>query len=191
MRILVINGNPARDHVSFSAALCDAYTQGATAAGHAVRQLRIATLVFDPILHEGYHAEQPPEPDLKAAKDQILWAQHLVIVYPMWQFGVPALLKGFCERAFTPGFAYATDAKNPLDAALLKGRSLRLIQTMGMPEALYALVFRAHGGKAFKSLFAFCGFSPVRLGLLGFIESGEAVRRKHLARARKLGSKGI
>ena len=77
-----------------------------------MRTLQIATLDFDPILHEGYHGNQPAEPNGKAAQDFISWAEHVVVIYPMWQFGVPALLKGFCERTLTPYFHYGTnDAK--------------------------------------------------------------------------------
>ncbi len=189
--ILVINGNPARRRESFSAALTDAYRQGAEAGGHQVRTMKIADLAFDPILHEGYHGEQPPEPDLIRVQDAIKDADHIVFIYPMWQFGVPALLKGFCERVFTPGFAYAIDANNPLEAALLKGRSVRLIQTMGMPGAFYSFVFHAHGGKAFKNLFAFCGFAPVKLTVFGLVEGGETTRERHLMVARQLGRKGV
>ena len=186
-RILIINGNPATLRESFSAALCKAYADGAAGGGHEVRRLNIAGLSFDPILHEGLHGEQVLEPDLLKAQDDIRWAQHLVFAYPMWQFGIPALLKGFGERALTPGFAYALSGKNPLQLGLLKGRSARLIQTMGMPDSLYRLVYRAHGGKAFGSALGFCGIAPVRFTFLGLIESGDKTRRHYLDRVRRLG----
>ena len=189
-RILILNGNPARQRRSFSEVLAQAYRDGAVAAGHEVRQIKLADLKFDPILHEGYHGHQQLEPHLAEVQDFIRWAEHLVFIYPMWQFGVPALVKGFCERVFTPGFAYEISAENPLNAALLKGRSIRLIQTMDMPGAFYAVVFRAHGGKAFQALFSFCGFKPVRLSIMGMVE-GEDNRNAHLAHARRLGKRGI
>jgi len=124
-------------------------------------------------------------------QDDIRWAQHLVFVYPMWQFGIPALLKGFGERALVPGFAYAQAGKNPLQLGLLKGRTARLIQTMGMPDALYRLAYRAHGGKAFASALGFCGIAPVRFSFLGMIESGDKTRQAYLDRVRRLGVQGI
>lgn len=190
-RILIIDGNPARERETFSAALAEAYRQGAADKGHETRLIRLAHLKFDPILHEGYHGHQEAEPDITAVQQDIMWADHLVLVYPMWQFNVPALLKGFCERVFTPGFAYQIGAANPLDAALLKGRSVRLIQTMGMPGAVYWLAFKAHGGKAFSTLFSFCGMKPVRLSVLGLVEGGDTTRQHHLARARNLGRRAI
>ena len=189
-RILIINGNPATLRESFSAALCHAYEDGALDGGHAVRRVDLAQLAFDPILHEGLHGNQPLEPDLERAQADIRWAQHLVVIYPMWQFGVPALLKGFCERTLTPGFGYGLAGKNPLDIGLLKGRSARLIQTMGMPDAVYRLKCGAHGGKAFRSALDFCGVAPVRMNFFGRIESGDAVRRRYLAQVHQLGFGG-
>jgi putative NADPH-quinone reductase len=189
-RILIINGNPARQRRSFSEALAQAYHEGAISALHQVREVKLADLQFDPILHEGYHGHQFLEPHLTEVQDSIRWAEQIVFIYPMWQFGVPALVKGFCERVFTPGFAYELSAENPMNAALLKGKSVRLIQTMGMPGAFYSLVFRAHGGKAFQSLFRFCGFDPVRLTIMGMVE-GEKSREAHLSRCRALGARGI
>ena len=189
-RILIINGNPARQRRSFSEALAEAYQIGAISAGHDVRRVNLADLEFDPILHEGYHGHQALEPNLTEVQDFIRWTDHIVFIYPMWQFSVPALVKGFCERVFTPGFAYELSAENPMNAALLKGKSVRLIQTMGMPGAFYSVIFRAHGGKAFQSLFRFCGFEPVRLSIMGMVE-GEANRHAHLARASKLGAQGV
>lgn len=186
-RILIINGNPARLRESFSAALVAAYRHGAEAAGHIVRVLNLAQMTFDPILHEGYYGQQPAEPDIEDAQAQILWAEHIVFVYPMWQFNIPALLKGFCERAFTPDFAYRVNATTPMEAGLLKGRSARIIQTMGMPGPMYGMLFGAHGGRAFKSMLGFGGLAPVRCAFLGMIEAGDETRQRHLKRVRALG----
>jgi hypothetical protein len=71
-----------------------------------VRELRLGQLDFDPSLHEGYRQVQPLEADLLAAQEAILWAEHLVFAYPIWWGGAPALLKGFVDRAFLPGFAF-------------------------------------------------------------------------------------
>ena len=187
-RILIINGNPARERISFSEALANSYIEGAKNSGHEIKQIEIAKLNFDPILHEGYEGNQSPEPDLIDAQEKVIWAEHVVFIYPMWQFNIPALLKGFCERAFVAGFAYDVNAKNPLDVSLLKGRSGRIIQTMGMPGVLYDMMFGAHGGKSFKSMLGFAGIKPVRTSYLGMIDDKKS-REKHLTLAFKLGEK--
>ena len=103
-RILLILGTPKRD--SLCHALAEAYSNGARGQGHVVRQLPLGELQFDPILREGFGQQQTLEPDLLEAQRQIHWAEHLVFVYPVWWGGVPALLKGFFDRTFLPGFAF-------------------------------------------------------------------------------------
>ena len=56
--ILVINGNPSRERATLTSALVDAYANGATKAGYKIDQITLAELVFNPILHEGYNADQ-------------------------------------------------------------------------------------------------------------------------------------
>ena len=83
-----------------------AYESGARAGGHACRTLPLYELTFDPILRRGYHEPMKLEADLVAAQATILWAQHLVFVYPTWWGSLPALMKGFTDRIFLPGFAF-------------------------------------------------------------------------------------
>jgi NAD(P)H dehydrogenase (quinone) len=148
-RILTILGHQAHARQSFCEALTLAYQTGAQIAGHDVQLVSVARLDFDPILHEGY---QPPEPDLADAQEKIRWAEHLVFIYPMWAYMVPAQLKGFFERTLTSGFAYAVKSSNPMKRGLLGGKSARLIQTRGMPGLAYRLFYQAHGAKALKSM---------------------------------------
>lgn len=95
-RILLILGHPSA--TSLCAALADRYAQSALAAGHEVRQLRLGEMDFDPVLREGYQQIQALENDLSAAQSDILWAEHLTLVYPIWWGGIPALLKAFFDR---------------------------------------------------------------------------------------------
>ena len=101
--ILVILGHPAAD--SLCAGMAHAYAQGAQHAGAQVRFLDVGQLAFNP-LFQGYGAAQPLEPDLLAAQADIRWAYHLVWVYPIWWGAMPALLMGFIDRLFLPGYAF-------------------------------------------------------------------------------------
>jgi len=190
-RILIILGHPAHARRSFCEALALAYQAGAQGAAHEVQFVSVAHLTFDPILHEGYEGHQPPEPDLADTQEKIRWAEHLVFVYPMWAYMIPALLKGFFERTFTPGFAYAVKSSNPLKSGMLAGKSVRLIQTMGMPGLAYRLLYQGHGAKALKSMLKFCGISPVRITYFGMIDEGDPRRKTYLAKAQALGQAGL
>jgi NAD(P)H dehydrogenase (quinone) len=189
--ILIVLAHPALERQSFCEALALAYQSSAQGAGHEVRLIRLARLSFDPILHEGYAGNQPLEPDIAEVQVQLLWAGHLVFIYPMWGYMIPALLKGFFERTFTPGFAYAAKSSNPLKRGLLGGKSARLIQTMGMPGLAYRLFYRAHGAKALKSMLKFCGITPVRIAYFGSIDTSDAGRKAYLEKTQELGRMGL
>jgi putative NADPH-quinone reductase len=189
-RILIIIGHPAKERLSFSEALGLAYMKGAQVSGHEVQLINIARLNFDPILHEGYEGDQPPEQDISDAQQKILWAKHLVIIYPMWGYMTPGLLKGFFERTFTPGFAYAEQSSNPLNCGLLSGKSAQIIQTMGMPGFVYRILYQAHGAKALRDMLKFCGIRPININYFGAIDDSEK-RNTYVERATVLGRKGF
>lgn len=81
-RVLVVVSHPSDK--SYGLALSEAYADAVRQAGHEIRLLRLDQLNFDPILHVGYRVAQPLEPDLQSAQEDILWADHLTFVYPIW-----------------------------------------------------------------------------------------------------------
>lgn len=175
-RILVILGHPATG--SFNAELAAAYAAGATQAGHDVHQLTIARLDFDPILHAGYGSEQALEPDLLAAQRDIQWSEHLVFVYPIWWGGMPALLKGFVDRVFQPGFAFRYRDDRPTPERLLAGRSAHLLVTMDSPPWYFRWVSRMPGHQQMRrTILEFCGIRPVRISSFGSVRGSSAQRR--------------
>ncbi|MCF4166515.1 NAD(P)H-dependent oxidoreductase [Zavarzinia compransoris] len=160
-RILIVLGHPSGG--SFCAAAASRYAEGAASAGAEIRQLRLGEIAFDPILREGYRSRQPLEPDLEDARAAVTWAEHVVFVYPIWWGSVPALLKGFLDRVFLPGFAFAYREGRPLPDRLLKGRSGRLIVTMDTPGWFNWLVYGAPGHRMMtQTVLKFCGIGPVR-----------------------------
>lgn len=189
-RILVVLDHP--DGESFCAALADAYAEAALDAGHEVRVLRLGELAFDSILHAGYRRIQALEPDLVSAQAEILWAEHLVFVYPVWWGAMPALLKGFFDRLFLPGFAFKYRDGSVLWDRLLSGRSARLLVTMGTPPWYYRWVYRMPGHNQMRrTILEFSGIKPVKTTGFGPVRgSGAARRQRWLDAARRLGSRG-
>jgi len=188
-KILVILGHPSRD--SFCHALAEAYAQTAAGAGAEVRTLFLGEHHFDPILHEGYRVIQPLEPDLEQARADIRWAQHLVFVYPSWWGGLPALLKGFIDRVFLPGFGFQFHEGSLLPEKLLKGRSARLIVTMDTPPFIYRWFLSAPGHNQMKKcVLGFCGVSPTRITNLSPMKTTtDTQRAEYLERVRALARK--
>ncbi|NTU44586.1 MAG: NAD(P)H-dependent oxidoreductase [Chlorobiaceae bacterium] len=186
-RILVILGHPAKK--SFCSALADSYVNGARAAGNEVQLLNPGTLTFDPILHNGYNSIQPLEPDLVAAQEAIIWAEHLVFVYPVWWGAMPALLKGFIDRIFLPGFAFKFRDGSAMWDQLLSNRSAHLLVTMDTPIWYYHLVYRMPGHNQMKrTILEFCGIKPVKISGFGPIKNATLQKReKWLAKAHAYG----
>jgi putative NADPH-quinone reductase len=187
-RIAIIDGHPDPAPERYVHALADAYASSAEEAGHQVRRIVLADLAF-PLLRSAEDWQKgPPCAAIRHAQDDIRWADHLVILYPLWLGDVPALLKAFLEQVARPGFAIA-QADRRLPAKLLKGRSARVIVTMGMPGLVYRLVFRAHSLKSLeRNILGFSGIAPVSHSIIGNIEGGDGYRRKWLRRIARLGA---
>lgn len=186
-RIAVLLGHP--DLSSYCGSLARAYAAGARSAGAEVREINLAELKFDPVLWHGYNDIQPLEPDLLEVQETIRWADVLVIAYPNWWGTVPALLKGFIDRVFLPGFAFKYREKSPLWDRLLAGRSGRLLITMDTPHWYYRLVVGQPGHRMMsRAVLGFSGIKPVRKAVFGPIrKSSTAAREQWLARAEALG----
>ncbi|MDY0024790.1 MAG: NAD(P)H-dependent oxidoreductase [Lentimicrobium sp.] len=186
-KILIIQGHPVKD--TFSGMLFDRYVKGATASGAEIKTLILSDLKFELNFRTGYRGTQPLEPDLILAQELIAWAEHLVFIYPNWWSTFPALVKGFIDRTFLPGFAFKYRKGSLLWDRLLTGRSARIIVTMDTPAWFYRLVYRRPGHNAMKrGILEFCGIKPVRITTIGPIKtSSEAKRMQWLVKVEKLG----
>jgi putative NADPH-quinone reductase len=190
-RILVIQGHPDPAATHFGHALADAYVESARAAGHEVQIVKVAELDF-PLLRskdEWDHGTLPPA--LQPVQQAIRWAEHLVFFFPLWLGGMPALLKGFLEQVARPGFAISKLGGNGFPKKLLRGRSARLVVTMGMPALVYRWMFRAHSIKALeRNILGFVGIAPIHETLVGMVEGDPSSREEWLGQLRELGTQG-
>jgi putative NADPH-quinone reductase len=189
-RIAIIQGHPDPAGDRFCHALADAYAAGAKAAGREVKRIEVAKLEFPLLRTQADFEKGSPPPQIAAAQEAIRWAEHLVIVYPLWLGMMPALLKGFFEQVFRPGFAHRTHARGW--EALLKGRSARIVVTMGMPALIYRWYFGAHGLKSLeRSILRFVGIKPIRETLIGMVGSlNERKCKAWLDKLQALGASG-
>jgi putative NADPH-quinone reductase len=190
-KILIINGHP--DKKSFCFALAESYKKGADASWLECKLVHLIDLEFNPILTSGYRVVSELEPDLIQIQQDILFAEHLVIVYPNWWATFPALLKGFIDRVFLPNFAFKYHEEDPFWDKLLKGKTARLIVTMDTPKWYYCLINRNAGHNAMKiGVLEFCGIKPVKISSFsGIRKSNEAKRKKWLDEVEQLGKKGL
>lgn len=184
--ILVINAHPRVD--SFCSALAQSYIEGATAAGCEVRSANLRELRFNQTF-AGYGQGQALESDLATLQQDILWADHLTLVYPLWWGSMPGLLKSTLDRVLLPGFAFRYQSRWLPPQQLLKGKTARLLVTMDSPPPVYRYLFGAPGHRQMKQvILGFCGVKTIGETDFGPVKLAPApLRQAWLAQARVLG----
>ncbi len=192
-RILIIQGHPDPAEDRFCHALADRYAQGAKEAGHEVRSICVTELDF-PILRSKEEFENGAlPPAIQESQNGIRWAEHLLILYPLWLGTMPALLKAFIEQVFRYGFALGGGADAKMPQGLLKGRTARLVVTMGMPAFVYRWYFGAHSLKSLeRNVLKLSGIGPVAESLIGMVDSAKGCNHeKWLDKMQALGRQGV
>ncbi|MGL4439767.1 MAG: NAD(P)H-dependent oxidoreductase [Bosea sp. (in: a-proteobacteria)] len=108
MRVLVLHAHPNPE--SYNAALYRLTIERLTAAGHEVDACDLHDEDFQPVLSRaervGYHAIPMNRMPVEAYVQRLEKAEALVLIYPVWNFGFPAILKGFIDRVFLPGVSF-------------------------------------------------------------------------------------
>lgn len=108
MRILVLYAHPNPD--SFGAAMHEAVLAGLRRGGHEVDDCDLYAEGFDPVLSReercGYHDLENNRNNVAGYVDRLLRAEALVLCFPVWNYGYPAILKGYFDRVFLPGVSF-------------------------------------------------------------------------------------
>ena len=138
MRILYVYCHPLPE--SFHAAIRVEALAGLAAAGHEVDLLDLYAENFDPVLSEEgrrhYHDEAVNQAGLEPIVARLQRAEAVVVQFPTWCFGPPAMLKGFFDRLFMPGVAF--DLTDPAHVKPMLGniRKIAGIVTYGRPRLM-------------------------------------------------------
>ena len=164
MKILYVYCHPLPE--SFHAAIRVEALAGLKAAGHEVDLFDLYAESFDPVLSEEgrrhYHEEPANRAGLEPIIARLQAAEALVLQFPTWCFGPPAMLKGFFDRVFMPGVAF--DLSDPAHVKPMLGniRKIAGVVTYGRPRLMalwmgdpprkivtrYVRWFAARGAKA-------------------------------------------
>ncbi len=135
MRVLLIHCHPCND--SFGAALCEVTRQTLQSAGHDVEVRCLYTERFDPVLdadeRRHYYDENFHRGSAADHVASLRRAEALVLVYPTWWFGPPAMLKGWFDRVWLPGVAFRIGGRTVLQPLLTNIRRITVITTYGSP----------------------------------------------------------
>ncbi len=142
MRVLAVLDHPWEN--SFNHAILKAAVAGLEAAGHEVDVLDLHRDGFNPVMKveelAGYTAGRWLDPKVGEYQTRIDSAEWLYLVFPVWWETAPALLKGFFDKVFLPGWAFTEADASPLLTHL---RGATVITTMGAPKAVHTAVASA------------------------------------------------
>ncbi|MEU8828660.1 NAD(P)H-dependent oxidoreductase [Streptomyces sp. NPDC048636] len=155
MNVLWIFAHP--EPRSLSGALRDEGLRALRELGHDTRQSDLYAMRWNPVVdggdfrHDGgrrlivgatsqrAYSEGTLSDDIRTEQEKLVWADALIVQYPLWWFGMPAILKGWFDRVFVKGFAYGV--KGPDGRTLrygdggLAGKRAMAVLTVGAPEA--------------------------------------------------------
>jgi putative NADPH-quinone reductase len=109
LRLLLVFAHPSPE--SYCAALFRAAQETLGAKGHELRVRDLYALEFDPVMQreewEGYMQAADANARLHGSEiADLRWAEGLILIYPTWWYGPPAILKGWLERIWIPGVAF-------------------------------------------------------------------------------------
>lgn len=188
-KVLIINGHP--DKESYCFAIGKAYRKGVLNSDAELKEIFIRDLEFNPNLEFGYRKRTHLEPDLIDAQEKIKWANHIVWIYPVWWGSYPAILKGFIDRVFLPGFAFEKREKSVWWDKLLTNKTARIISTLDQPAWYYKWINKQPSHYSMKKMtLNFIGIKKVKLTTIGPLRlSKETYRKNWLEKIEKLGKK--
>lgn len=188
MKVLVVYTHP--NPKSFNHALLEEVRAGLTEAGHEVKVKDLYALGFKTSLDGedfGQILQGKTPDDVLREQADILWAEGLVLIYPVWWFSAPAALKGWIDRVFLNGFAFEFGPQGP--RGLLKHGKALVLNTTGGEESGYekmdakAMILRP----VTDGTLSFCGIPSVAAKtFFGVTTATEEVRKAMLAEARAL-----
>ena len=133
LRVLILYANPVA--TSYGAALHGRVIEGLRKSGHQVDDCDLYAEAFDPVMSAGERAAYRDTALNKAPvashADRVLAAEALILIYPVWNEGFPAILKGFFDRVFIPGVSLTMSSDGACVPSLGGLKKLAAVCTYG------------------------------------------------------------
>ena len=188
MKILVVYAHPKRD--SFTGRILDSFLTGLADARHDVELADLYAERFQPLLvpedYAQWHDEPMPE-DVRREQARVERSEGIALVFPVWWWSMPAMLKGWFDRVFSAGWAYSEDY-DP-EGSLLPGRKFVLLCPAGSSEAHY----RKYGyDEMFLKLIevgtlSYCGVTDSEVHVFFEVYWDAGLTESYIPRAREIG----
>jgi NAD(P)H dehydrogenase (quinone) len=154
MRVFIVHAHP--EPKSFNGAMTRAAMDALRAAGHEIAVSDLYAMGFNPVsdrrnfttVHDpDFYRQQAEEahaaahdgfaPDLQKEMDQLFWCDALILQFPLWWFGLPAILKGWIDRVFASGGRIYGSGKW-YDRGVFAGKRAMCALTVGGPTSMYS-----------------------------------------------------
>jgi len=177
--ITILYGHPDSSTERLCYALTKAYQDAAQLTGHAVRRINLSDFELNSIKSSEDFSYGEVSEFIQEAQNAIKWADHILLIFPLWMGSMPGQFKMFLEQVFRPGFALDYSKKG-FPGKLLKGKSADIVVTMGMPTVAYNGYYFSHGIRNLRrNILYLCGVKPVHLTYFGGVNH---VKKKTLAK---------
>jgi putative NADPH-quinone reductase len=158
VNVLLVHCHP--DPASLVSAARDRALDALDRAGHTVRYTDLYAEGFDPRFDEQdrrTHLEPGTTPALERHADDLRWCEVLVLVYPTWWSGQPAMLKGWIERVWANGVAWSLpEGGNRVRGELRNVRRIVAVTTHGASKLVNALQGESGKRVVTRTLRALC-----------------------------------
>ena len=190
MRALVVHCHP--DPASFTAAARDRVVAALTGRGDEVRVTDLYAADFNPVLsatERRRHLEPGPDPSVADHAADLQWCEHLVLVYPTWWSGQPAMLKGWIDRVWVRDVAFDLPSESSrVHARLRNVRRITVVTTHGSSKFVNAIEGEAGKRMITRTLRAVC-HPLVRTRWIALYGLDTASERERVAFLDRIGKK--
>ncbi|KFN15821.1 NAD(P)H-dependent oxidoreductase [Bacillus pseudomycoides] len=178
MNVLIIYAHP--NPSSFNAAILEHVQKGLQETNHFVTLLDLYKEQFNPVLifnEDKRRRDLVYEEETEKYRRLIKEADFFIFIYPIWWWGMPAILKGFIDRVFVTGFAYKYEGALP--KGLLIGKKAWVINTLDSPLWYVALLYRSADWVIMKKgILRFCGIRQIKRSVFQSVKTSKAIKRE-------------
>lgn len=189
MKILIVQAQP--DAASFSAAVEASFIKGAEAAGHLLDRINLVKEGFSPNFAQPdldrYHGKGPVPDDVRDHQARVDATDALALVFPIYWWSFPAILKGWIDRVFIAGWAFKVEEGKIVGT--MRDIQVHLLGVGGGSHDGYSKhgYYTAFDTQVATGIFKFCGVRRIHTHLLLDAESGPEYRDAHLKAVEELG----
>jgi NAD(P)H dehydrogenase (quinone) len=172
MTALIVTAHPDPDSLTHDVArrLADALGADRTTVAHLAQER------FDPVFHvadrRAYSGDAAAPADVLAEQARLDAVDHVVLVFPVWWWSMPALLKGWIDRTFIAGWAFGIDDEGRIEKRLQR-LTVHLVPVSGTSRASFARhgYLTAFETQVGHGILDYCG---ARRGATAFVHDSES-----------------